>query len=683
MPKSRRLLPRWSPSSSKGSASANPGSNTTATRPKRRTVIAACNQCRRKKAKCDAERPSCTRCQHKELDCVYETDRAETHNRARCRKLAQLSGSSDFNGELVRILRTKDDRDAAAIHQRLKAGESTESIVGIIRDGDLLIQCALRPESRLQYQLPYMSTMPDFLLTAENPYLGSMLYNRTVNSGTNTNPKLGTLADQFYKMYDIPYRAAELIEPRIDRVKASEWTTITTSDELVRILLKTYFQFELAYHNFFHHDYFMEDLVAGRKRYCSSLLLNAVLSGACYGLLSLPRRSEFWNPQSLGYQFLAEAKRLWELERGEAYKITTIQAGAVLSICCNMNGADKVGNYYLYQSIAMAEDLGLFSQRFESQSPKLRAVYATTAWSLFSWQALHKFHFFEAPHLDRPPAIELPHDLGEIWVRYPHCSRPMALDHSLTVRAVFHFRALLNKISYRCFSRQGQQQGPLALDEAMVFRNDLTKWLQSLPAPFSAKFMVFPSHLKMHLHYHEAIITLFETLTTDSNVLGAENVAHVQEILKFSKMCMETVVRLYYIRHSFEHWDSFLIIYLTFVGFFTIKRLQSRTNDSRNALVSTVVLCSKGLHDQSRHCYLAEAFLTVLRDGSSADVQGMLADVDHGEERKRFVAGQIKSLYSVNIASVGDDRESKRLDRLVQACSGLDLSDDSASQMSS
>lgn len=52
-----------------------------------------------------------------------------------------------------------------------------------------------------------------------------------------------------------------------------------------------------------------------------------------------------------------------------------------------MDGVDKVGSSYLLQSIAMGHDLGLFSQTFENFSPKKRAVYTVTAWSLFSWQS--------------------------------------------------------------------------------------------------------------------------------------------------------------------------------------------------------------------------------------------------------------------------------------------------------
>lgn len=116
----------------------------------------------------------------------------------------------------------------------------------------------------------------------------------------------------------------------------------------------------------------------------SRCILNAFLQ---HGQQGLPDRSAFWKPHTLGYQFLAEAKRLWELQRDSRKRITTLQAGAIICVACNIDGIDKVGASYLAQSIVMGVDMGLFSQTFASRSLRQRTVYAMTAWSLFAWQA--------------------------------------------------------------------------------------------------------------------------------------------------------------------------------------------------------------------------------------------------------------------------------------------------------
>lgn len=86
----------------------------------------------------------------------------------------------------------------------------------------------------------------------------------------------------------------------------------------------------------------------------------------------------------MGYKFLAEAKRLWELEDGRN-RLTTVQAAMLLHVVYCFNGMDKVGISYLVQATAMAHDM----QLFEEQGMKRRTEIARgfTAWSLYRWQA--------------------------------------------------------------------------------------------------------------------------------------------------------------------------------------------------------------------------------------------------------------------------------------------------------
>ncbi|KAF6519576.1 hypothetical protein HZS61_015993 [Fusarium oxysporum f. sp. conglutinans] len=93
-------------------------------------------------------------------------------------------------------------------------------------------------------------------------------------------------------------------------------------------------------------DSFLEDLVTSRRQFCSSLLVNAVLAAGCQGYAKIANRTEFWNPRTLQYQFSAEARRLWDMEV-DSPSLTTIQAGLIMSLTCNVNGVDKAGWSYL------------------------------------------------------------------------------------------------------------------------------------------------------------------------------------------------------------------------------------------------------------------------------------------------------------------------------------------------
>ena len=90
-------------------------------------------------------------------------------------------------------------------------------------------------------------------------------------------------------------------------------------------------------------------------------------------------------PDSLGYRFLAEARRLLDLDFA-APTVTTVQASAIVNLTLNVNGIDEIGWWYLRMSLDMAKTLDLFSIPEDSDS-EWRMVAIVTAWGLFNWQA--------------------------------------------------------------------------------------------------------------------------------------------------------------------------------------------------------------------------------------------------------------------------------------------------------
>ena len=94
---------------------------------------------------------------------------------------------------------------------------------------------------------------------------------------------------------------------------------------------------------------------------------------------------KFWNPDSLGYRFLAEAKRLWELKDGEL-RLTTIQAGCLISATMTDFGHGTPGYAYTTEVLNMAVRMGLFSTSApRSEDVNFEHAKAFTAWGLFTW----------------------------------------------------------------------------------------------------------------------------------------------------------------------------------------------------------------------------------------------------------------------------------------------------------
>lgn len=112
------------------------------------------------------------------------------------------------------------------------------------------------------------------------------------------------------------------------------------------------------------------------------LEIHLTFSQVCYP--DLKNRAEYWNPRTLTYQFIAEAKRLWELEAHEP-RITTIQAGMLFSVFHNLSGLDEVGQAYRLHAITLVQNIRLFSIN-AGLSRRDRLGRAYTAWAFFNWE---------------------------------------------------------------------------------------------------------------------------------------------------------------------------------------------------------------------------------------------------------------------------------------------------------
>lgn len=200
------------------------------------------------------------------------------------------------------------EQDTAEVLRRLKAGIDVETIVQYVRDGNLLMQLSLTPETTRRYEFPYTAQMPIHTSIVNNPYMDSLLYqslfppssSRSDASGKDgravsnrQNDRLcreqytqedarqrATQASKHHSAYMLPYHIAQMVEPIIDTITAAPWTQITTDDRLFRRLIRAYFCYPHPCGPFVHKDLFLEDMAAGRTSFCSPLLVNAMLANA-------------------------------------------------------------------------------------------------------------------------------------------------------------------------------------------------------------------------------------------------------------------------------------------------------------------------------------------------------------------------------------------------------------------
>ena len=115
-----------------------------------------------------------------------------------------------------------------------------------------------------------------------------------------------------------------------------------------------------------------------------SATASLILIEVCYPQFT--DRAEYWSPHTLQYRFIAEARRLWELEADEP-RITTIQTGILFNTFYCVCGLDVIGQAYSAESIKLAQRMRLFDRTVGGESKRSDVGRAFTAWGLFNWES--------------------------------------------------------------------------------------------------------------------------------------------------------------------------------------------------------------------------------------------------------------------------------------------------------
>jgi hypothetical protein len=236
-------------------------------------------------SQCDGVRPRCSACETRDTDCRY----GETEARQIRRRYEDLKGKRTAHEELFDMLSTMSEQDAADVFRRIRSGANAEALVRHVQEGSLVLGLSLGPETRTRFEFPYRAAIPAAL--RESIYFRSHVFDAIQLLDPTSASALPANAIARQSNYARPFFAAEMVDPLLADARPSQWTQVSSNDLLLRKLLEGYFMFEYSWNFIFHKDYFLEDMVSGGTRFCSSLLVNALLAKACVSdLVPVSRR---------------------------------------------------------------------------------------------------------------------------------------------------------------------------------------------------------------------------------------------------------------------------------------------------------------------------------------------------------------------------------------------------------
>lgn len=164
------------------------------------------------------------------------------------------------------------------------------------------------------------------------------------------------------------------------------WTTITNDIGLVERLLDLYFRWSHSFYVVFSRECFYKDFRSGREKYCSSLLVNAMLAYGCHFTDDPAGRTDPDNFRTAGDHFFEEARRL--LYENEASSLTTVQALCVMAMREPSAGRDSSGFAYMGRCMRMAIEMGLHLKNSAAPAmgltPSEIEVRKVTFWGIFT-----------------------------------------------------------------------------------------------------------------------------------------------------------------------------------------------------------------------------------------------------------------------------------------------------------
>lgn len=169
------------------------------------------------------------------------------------------------------------------------------------------------------------------------------------------------------------------------------------------------------------------------------------------------------------------------------------------------------------------------------------------------------------------------------------------------------------------------------------------------------------------------------SIDTEASLFSGTNPA---DILSEAKIRLETLLRLYYLRHGFEEFDLYLIAVLNLVFYYSVERGKESSHGSaasHDDHSSTVILCAKGAHDQGQNHFLGQTVLLILRDlMSEKDLSLLHQYINVPSNTTREVisrSSNIQSMWPSGTTSITSDPEQHILNRLLEQYVGLSLED--------
>ncbi|KAL2134576.1 hypothetical protein VTI74DRAFT_11398 [Chaetomium olivicolor] len=525
----------------------------------------ACTECRKKRAKCDGQKP-CGRCKaQKDVECIYEIPVRQSKETLR-HEIEQLRRQQRNNEQVIAALTRPDLWEE--VLARLRNGMSVESISewlgGTLPSGGGALPSISRllaqgpgvapalsgyvpaPSASYPPAPPVLNTLSPISAqqsqgirhdaAPQSPWGGhfsthshptpsashadNLGWNQEAIRGTQS--RVGSWIESMVDDSDggghPPLEQTYLPQIREMQVPPSTWTTLTGDAGLVQHLLSLYFCWEYPTFASLSKEHFLKDFMEGRPRFCSSILVNALLALGCRFSSKPNTRSNPDDPHTSGNHFFKECQRLFYQEQNH-HKLTTIQALGIMSIREASCGRDSESWYYAGQSIRLAIEMGLHRLQDDGRDDDESAVQAATFWGAFALDHAWSLATGSLPQCScfprLPPKPAIIDDIeASVWIPYTDDGTPLqrSCEQPSNVRSVYKCFCELSELVHQSLYILHSPGRPLTSRDLLNIYTQYLNWYDKIPEVLRLGHNFTPAVLFAHMYYHFAILLLFRPL---------------------------------------------------------------------------------------------------------------------------------------------------------------------------
>ncbi|KAJ4294431.1 hypothetical protein N0V90_008121 [Kalmusia sp. IMI 367209] len=473
---------------------------------KRRCVQSACVPCRKRKSKCDGGTPVCATCTAVyKTPCFYDAESESRRSKSGTKRDASVvstaAAASDNAEFLVTSIRNLPEAEVNDLIQHIRKDARLD--IAALADSwrktiTLSPTTTLEPQS-LESELSMLLGKPAMTQSGESRYFGH-------TSGMSLVPE------------DENYTRAMPRASSVER-KSPTWTTVTHDIAFVERLLDLYFRWSHPFYVVFSRECFYKDFRSGREKYCSPLLVNAILAYGCHFTDDPAGRTEPDNFRTAGDHFFQEARRL--LYENDTSSLTTVQALCVMAMREPSAGRDSSGFAYMGRCMRMAIEMGLHLKNSAAPSMELTPseieVRKVTFWGCFTVDTVWSICIGRISQLPRvaitldKPILDEPPD-GPHPQAYPGASKvpPGTVTSRMFLQEFSTLSELINDNNYMFYAPTFR----LTDIRLINCHNKYLEWLKNLPTSLTLDGIgqPLPHIIVLHMLYHTAIGHLFRPM---------------------------------------------------------------------------------------------------------------------------------------------------------------------------